>query len=269
MMDLRQTPEYANYVKSINWKVERVNGNNYFIKKLPLLGNIIKLQRPNVLKNGDVKKILDKYKPFQFVIEPNIGHPASEFKLSKSPYLPTKTLQIDLTKSNVQLLKNMHQKTRYNIKVATKNGVEISSGTDISQFSDFWHKCQMKRLLFLSQKKEITALYKSFNKNRDILLAKHDGSVVAALLVIGTGKVSYYMYAGSSKLGKDLHAPTLLTWEAISMSKAHGSKVFDFEGLYDDRFPLESWRGFTKFKKGFGGYEVEYPGCYIKKTLPL
>ena len=42
--------------------------------------------------------------------------------------------------------------------------------------------------------------------------------------------------------------------------KKEGKKVFDFEGIYDERFPLISWKGFTRFKKGFGGIEVEYPG---------
>jgi len=58
MTDIRQTLEYANYLKSNGWIVERINGINYFIKKLPLLGSILKLQRP---KEIDFKIIKTSY----------------------------------------------------------------------------------------------------------------------------------------------------------------------------------------------------------------
>jgi len=53
------------------------------------------------------------------------------------------------------------------------------------------------------------------------------------------------------------------------LAKKMGCKIFDFEGIYDDRFPLKSWLGFSRFKKSFGGLEVEYPGAYSKFLLPF
>jgi lipid II:glycine glycyltransferase (peptidoglycan interpeptide bridge formation enzyme) len=77
------------------------------------------------------------------------------------------------------------------------------------------------------------------------------------------------MYAASSKKGKKLYAPTLNTWEAIRLSKKKGSSIYDFEGIYDSRFPLKTWRGFTRFKKSFGGKEIKYPGAFVKHRLPI
>ena len=77
------------------------------------------------------------------------------------------------------------------------------------------------------------------------------------------------MYAAASDAGKKLFAPTLCAWEAIKLSKKHGSKIFDFEGIYDERFPLKSWHGFTRFKKSFGGREIEYPGAFVKYRIPI
>ncbi len=57
--------------------------------------------------------------------------------------------------------------------------------------------------------------------------------------------------------------------DAILLAKKSGCKVFDFDGIYDERFPIKTWLGFTKFKKGFGGKEIEYPGCYISRALPF
>jgi lipid II:glycine glycyltransferase (peptidoglycan interpeptide bridge formation enzyme) len=41
------------------------------------------------------------------------------------------------------------------------------------------------------------------------------------------------------------------------------------EGIFDERFPIPAWRGFTKFKKGFGGKITKYPGAYQKIILPF
>ena len=46
MIDIRQTAEYARYLQKQGWLVERINNTNYFLKKLPLVGFVLKIQRP-------------------------------------------------------------------------------------------------------------------------------------------------------------------------------------------------------------------------------
>jgi lipid II:glycine glycyltransferase (peptidoglycan interpeptide bridge formation enzyme) len=55
-----------------------------------------------------------------------------------------------------------------------------------------------------------------------------------------------------------------LVWEAIKRAKKMGCRTFDFEGIDDPRFPIRAWRGFSHFKKSFGGKEIDYPGCFKK-----
>ena len=123
--------------------------------------------------------------------------------------------------------------------------------------------------MYLSQKKEITELYKALKKNADLIFTLHSNELVAGILLLHADKTSYYMYAASNQEGKRLFAPTICAWEAIKMSKKRGLKIFDFEGIYDERFPLKNWEGFTRFKKSFGGSEIEYPGAFSKFRVPL
>lgn len=275
MKDLRQTPQYALYMQKIGWTAEWENGNFFYIKRIPLLGGIIKFQRPENIDHHDVETLAKKYRIFQIILEPkNEGQlgvlKTKKFKLDKSPFLPSKTIHIHLDKPEHEILLSLNQKTRYNIKVAERNTIEILLSQDINQFADFWQMCAKKqRGMFLSQKKEIKELFKAFAENADLLFAYHNRMLVGAILLIHSDEVSYYMYAASTDEGKKLFAPTYLVWKAIQQSKWKGSKVFDFEGIYDDRFPLPTWKGFSKFKKSWGGKEIMYPGCYIKWRFPI
>lgn len=290
MLDLRQTLEYAKYMESIGWIVERIDGVNYFIRKFPLIGSFIKIQRPGKVDFNQINKIAKRHKAFQVIIEPKdltynrqlITH---NFRQSRTPFIPAKTIHIDLTKSEGKLLKEMHHKTRYNIKKAYNLHLATYHSKDIESFANFWQECARKqRNMFLSQKKEIIELYKSFANNAHLILVKLQNSpekkelrhsrskrneLLSGILMIRTKDIAYYMYAASSEKGKKLFAPTLNTWKAIKLAKKLKCKIFDFEGIYDDRFPLKSWKGFTRFKKSFGGREVEYPGAFSKFRLPL
>jgi len=291
-------------MEKMGWTVEKKDGVNYFIKKFPLIGSFIKIQRPRRIDFKYIESLRKKYRSFQIVIEPPLsggnssrrgtfrqdapgvgsvrGHTPvtisknnhdlfyiNRFKKSKSPFLPSKTIFIDLQKSESTLLKEMHQKTRYNIKIAHKNKVKIIRSKDIEMFINFWHICHQKRLLFLNQKRQMRELSSAFINNSNILFAFKNDFPIAALLLLHANKTSYYMYAASDYEGKSLFAPTLLTWGGIKLAKKRGSHIFDFEGIYDSRFPIGSWKGFTRFKKGFGGKDIEFPVCYTKYYLPL
>ena len=112
MIDIRQTPQYAEYLKNIGWIVERQNNTNFFIKKIPLFGSVIKIQRSEKISTPITKKYSQKYRAFQIIYEPkNIPDAkyllSCGYRLSKSPYLPTKTIQIDLSQSKEKIIGQM------------------------------------------------------------------------------------------------------------------------------------------------------------------
>jgi lipid II:glycine glycyltransferase (peptidoglycan interpeptide bridge formation enzyme) len=275
MLDLRQTSEYAKYMAASGWQVVQMPQTKYqiFLKKIPFLGTLAKAQRP--FGNLDTKYLQDFIKEHKISIlsiEPVKEVPLlPNFSYAKSPYLPSKTIQLALNKSETELLKQMRQKTRYNIKIAKKHKVIVKKSSDINNFVELWQKAAAKRGQFLPQKKEIKALFENFGNKAHLYYASKENNPIAGLLILDSQDTAYYMYAFSLKLGRELFAPTLLSWKAIQDAKKRKLKIFDFDGIYDERYPetTKHWRGFTKFKQGFGGKVVEFPRTLIYYKNPI
>lgn len=191
------------------------------------------------------------------------------FKKTKEPSLPSKTIRIDLSKTYKQLLSQMHQKSRYNIGLSKQKKVRVIKSKNIDEFAENWQASAKKRGMYFSQKHEIKSIYQSFGNQATILNAKFKDETIASILLLSTDKLLYYMYAYSSQKGNRMFAPSFLVWEALRLGKKIKLKYFDFEGVYDERFPLKSWKGFTRFKKSFGGEAIEFPEPVKKYFIPL
>lgn len=274
MIDLRQTPEYSQYLIKIGWKIEKVEGVYIYIKRLPITGSVIKIQRPEKLVTRDQLLVISKkYKCIYLLIEPKDNEQYQKLlkqglNKSNNPSLPTKTIHFDLLKSEKKLLSDMHSKTRYNIGLSKRKGVEVRHSKEIRLFSKLWQESAKKRGMYLSQQKEIEKIYQSFGKNAVLLFARKEKKIIGGVMTLFTPQIAYYMYAFSTSVGNKLHAPSLLTWESIGLGKKNKKKLYDFEGIYDNRFPLNSWKGFSKFKLKFGGRIIKHPPP-VSKWLPL
>jgi lipid II:glycine glycyltransferase (peptidoglycan interpeptide bridge formation enzyme) len=78
--------------------------------------------------------------------------------------------------------------------------------------------------------------------------------------------MAFDWFGASAPKGRQLSLKSLVIWEAIKEAKRQGLNVFDFEGIYDSRFhqTQKNWQGFSFFKKGFGGEEIEFSQPLIK-----
>jgi lipid II:glycine glycyltransferase (peptidoglycan interpeptide bridge formation enzyme) len=273
MTDIRQHKKYANYLKSLNWIVEEKDGVQYFIKKLFFL-SMIKVQRPKKISYEEIKKLSKKHRAFQVIIEPN------SFKEADSlvdngwqvgfPFIPSKTVFVDLKKSEKKILDNFSKDTRYSIRKSEH--VKVFEEADLGKFRNLWKKSVNIKRHVLKQK-EINALRKSFGKDSLFLTAEDPSSAeaggISGAIFMVAGDVGYYWYGFVGKEGRKKLSQYKVLWEGIKWAKSRGAKTFDMEGIFDERFPIPAWRGFTKFKKGFGGKVVKYPGAYQKTLLPF
>ncbi len=261
-MDIRQGNNYAEYLKKTGWIVENINGVNYFIRKFPLIGSFIKIQRPQKINANTINKLVKKYRAFQVLIEPS---PYTNYHLlttsynfkPASPYLPSKTLEIDLTQPQDEILKNMRKNTRYSIKHAQTT---LHTNPDLTDFRNKW-KSAVSYKRYIPSKKNLKALKKAFGKNALFLLDKNTNSGAIFLL---SGNKAYYYHAFTDGAGRKNFTQFKIVWQGILWAKKNKAKVFDFEGVYDERFPNPGWHGFTHFKKGFGGNVVTHPASLKK-----
>jgi len=286
MVDIRQTPKYARYMQSLGWKVEKI-GNVYpegasfaYVKKIPILGAVLKIQRPEKLNITQIEALSKKYRIFQIIIEPSSEIQAIDllnrgYKLSKSPYLPTKTLELDLSQSKKELFKNLKKDAKYALRKTSR--LKLSTNPNLKSFHEFWVK-SVPWQRWVPPARNFRKLQQTFGSSSGLLLASHNVvednkpyqfQFTAGAIFLNAGKRAYYWQAFTSPPGRVSLAQYRLLWEGILWAKSCGAQYFDFEGIYDSRFPNEGWLGFSRFKKKFGGMEVEYPGAYTKTWLGL
>ncbi|HET7713675.1 MAG TPA: peptidoglycan bridge formation glycyltransferase FemA/FemB family protein [Patescibacteria group bacterium] len=276
VIDIRQSPGFAKYMASLGWQVDQIGGVVIYSKNIPIVGTLIKIQRPNLpLPLEEIDRLAQEKKAFLVKVEPNLlldgfnPQIMGGFRKDSSPILPTRSIWIDLTLSPETLFANLDKDTRNLIRRAAKDGVAVIEGSNLKEFYLLWAGNAKKKGFYMSFEKELTALWKSVPEKR-LLIAKYQGQIVAAALLVGFSKVLYYSFAGSTELGRSCHAPYLLMWEVIKRAKKWGYARLDLEGVADPQVKkTKSWSGFSRFKKGFGGKEVQYAGSFSKYYSPL
>ncbi|MEK7680736.1 MAG: peptidoglycan bridge formation glycyltransferase FemA/FemB family protein [Patescibacteria group bacterium] len=213
---------------------------------------------------------------------------------------PSATLVLNLNASEEEILKNMHQKTRYNINLAQKKVIRADEKKD---FGIFWS------LMSETGKRDDFKLHDRGHYEKVLaspltkqLIAYFENKPIACCVFAGFGNVFTYLYGASSYESRNLMAPHLLQWEGIKMGKRLGHKWYDFFGVaprchseprtkassmrgkldekspslstngqrsltsvWDDDYEYDSkhqYAGVTRFKLGFGGKPYQTPGTW-------
>ena len=175
---------------------------------------------------------------------------------------------IDLTKSEDQLLSAMHPKTRYNIGVALKKGVEVYESTkneDFEIYLKLYFDTTKRQRYFGHTPKYHRLAWETLMpaKMARVLIGKYQDKPLVAWMLFNFGDTLYYPYGGSSNEHKEVMASNLVAWEAIRLGKKMNLKIFDMWGaLGPDATEADPWYGFHRFKMGYGPVHVEYVGTY-------
>ena len=180
---------------------------------------------------------------------------------------PADTLLLDLKKEKQELLRVMHQKTRYNIGLAQRKDIKIEISKkeeDLEIFLKLIKKTAQRNKIKTHTDKYYKLLWKTLLENNvgELYLAKVNSVVVAVNMIIKFGNTVTYLHGGSDYNYRAFMAPYLLQWEIIKKSKEAGFLYYDFWGIATQESKRNKWSGFTRFKKGFAGKEINSPGTY-------
>lgn len=225
-------------------------------------------------------RTLGKEKNAVFIqIEPNTTAHFNLLPPSHHPLFTKYTFIIDLTKSEEELLRGMHPKTRYNIKVAEKHNVKIQEDNSADAFETYLRLSQEttdRQGFYAHNKQYHRTMWQIMHKAgiAKLWTATYEGSVLAAWVIFVHDGVMYYPYGASSREYREVMAPNLLLWELMKWGKQHDMHAFDLWGALGPPpaggpDPKDPWYGFHRFKAGYNPALVEYAGSYDLVIHPL
>lgn len=213
----------------------------------------------------DFNALLSKFSKFVFLrldlpLHPNYQLPVTNYQPSPHHIQPSTTILLDLTKSEEQLIHEMHEKTRYNIRVAERHGITVEEGT-VEEFLNLLHETSARdqfRAHGDTYYRQMLDDHGDPDLNISLRVARHEGKAIAAAIICDFGKTRTYLHGASSYEHRNLMAPYALQWHMIKEAKAKGLTAYDFWGIASTDDPGEPLAGVTRFKKGWGGEIVRF-----------
>jgi len=165
-------------------------------------------------------------------------------------------------KTEEELLKQFGEKTRYNIKVATKKGINVRYSrekTDLKIFYDLYKTTTIRDEIGCRPYEYFERMLEAYNESElRIYIADHEGDSLSSAIALNYGGKMFYIYGASSNEKRNLMPNYLMQWEMIKWGLENKCNNYDFGGVFE--FTNEN--GLFKFKSGFCKQEgvTEYIG---------
>lgn len=200
----------------------------------------------------------------------NFGSSSRCLRKSVSDQLPVSTLLLDLTATEDELLEQMKPKTRYNIRLAARRGVEVVEGTaaDLPAWYRLYLETTSRHGLPRAGLERFRAVLEeggggsSLPVRSRLLLARRGPQLLAGLLLVCSGHRATYLYGASTREGRSCMASCAMQWAAIRLARALGCREYDMFGIAPRPDPGHPLFGLYRFKTGFGGRQVHLEGCW-------
>lgn len=221
-------------------------------------------------------------------LEPALGATASESDISQAGFRPSpqsiqppSTIVIDISGDDSDIMARMNQGTRRKIRKSRTGAIAYREGDrgDLPQFSHLMQATGKRNAFGVHSAEYYEALYDLFMPDDGaLLLARHEGELLAAIMVFALGDTAWYLYGASSRSQGNLYATYGIQWAAIEWARNRGCRFYDLWGIPDyDEATLEAqfrdrkdglW-GVYGFKRGWGGEVRRSLGTWDLAWNPL
>ena len=302
-----QSPEWAK-LKS-EWKNEVVlsedkDGNikgamSILIRKVPYInssimysprGPVCDIHNKETFQElvDGAKELAKKYNAFIFRVDPDIPDNDEEFKKIAQEVgfklkedvkdfneviQPRYVFRLNVKdKTEEELLKSFHEKTRYNIRLAGRKGATIRDGNreDLKDFYKIMQETGNRDNFLIRPLEYFEKMYDCMGKDYlRVIMADYNGKPISGAIAIYYGNKVWYLYGASSNQNRNVMPNYLVQWEMIKWALEKKCDIYDFRGVsghVDEHHPQY---GIYKFKKGFNGDFVEFVGELYMVFKPL
>lgn len=290
-----QTRYWGELKANFGWDNVRVGskeaGAQILFRKLPLNHSLAYIPKGPIGDNWkeilpEIEEICRKRKAVFLKIEMDLWDEEADdlsdlgFIRANHEIQPRRTIVINISGTEEEILAQMKQKTRYNIRLAGKKGVIVYRSKDISEFSDLMDVTGQRDQFGVHTSEYYQKAYDLFNPDGlcELFIAKFEGRPIAGLIAFVSGKRAWYFYGASSNEHRNLMPTYLVQWEAIRWAKSKGCLEYDLWGVPDmNQKELEEnfmnrndglW-GVYRFKRGFGGDVRRTAPSWDKVFKPL
>jgi len=262
-------------------KISAKRGTFLFVPHGPIMKFDVRSSKLEVLRNflNELKKLAKKEKCDFIRIAPILEKNEEDerifkelgFREAPTHIHPEITWELDISKSEDEILKGMRKTTRYLIRQALKNKeIEILKSEkieDLEEFNKIYQETAKRHHFVPFSFDYLENEFLAFKDDKQILiiLGKYKGEVVSGGVFVFWQNIGFYHHGASSQKYPKIPVSYLVIWEAIKEAKNRGCEKFNFWGiapLKNSKFqipnPKHPWAGLTLFKMGFGGEKKEY-----------
>lgn len=247
--------------------LEKVPHTNMYLMYAPR-GPVCDINNIELVKKliNEVEKLKEKYKIFLLKFDPNVEYNERLEILYKDAGF--KVLNTNVDKDDLiqplhdmilkiddiaeeDLMKSFSEKTRYNIRLAKRKGVEVyysRDEKDLKIFYELYKITAIRDKIGCRAYEYFETMLKAYDeKHMRIYIAKHDEDFLSAAIALNYGNELFYLYGASSNEKRNLMPNYLMQWEMIKWGLDTKCKKYNFGGVLN----LDPQNGLYKFKIGF------------------
>ena len=293
-----QSWEWGDFKAQTNHIVERVGifegqkmigGFQVIFNSLPApfsstrIGYVPKGRMPDEAQINALKSLAEKHQAAFIKLEPDVAQPVDTSTsaaadiisfLEKNgatkgkPLFTKYDFWLNIRPTEEELFASFHSKTRYNIRLAIKKGVQIVENTSpegMEVYIKLMEETTKRQGFYNHTGDYFRQLLKYFSDGNQIHIfhALYEGQPLTAWIVFNFNGKLYYPYGASSNDHREVMPNNLMLWEVIRFGKSQGCQLFDLWGsLGPDPDKNDPWYGFHRFKAGYNPVLMEYIGTF-------
>lgn len=178
---------------------------------------------------------------------------------ARNSVLPSKTIILDLSKSENELLNSMVKKTRQYIRKSTAEAItikQVRSREDLEKCLEIYHDTSHRARFNVHSDQYYYDVFNLMGEHSPVFAAYYEGYPIAFLWLAISADTVFELYGGMNQMGQDLRANYALKWHAVLRTKEWGLTRYDFGGLIGD--------GVSNFKRSWAEADTDLVGTFDK-----